>query len=85
MSVDKFCSDIGLWVLVLDGVVSFCLVITQRLLDILETGGLDVVDVICKEDCILHCIYCTGATAWEELVGSYRKTITKVGTTGEKV
>lgn len=67
MSIDEFGGDVRLWVLVLDGVVPFVLVFAQCLCDIIKGGGLDIIQVVGEEDCILHRVYCAGTTAWKEL------------------
>lgn len=71
MSKNEFGADMRLRILVLDSPKTLLLVITQRCLDVVETGGFDIVDVIGKDDCVLHCIHCSCATAWEEFVCSY--------------
>lgn len=73
MTVHQLGCHIRLRILVLDSVESFFLVTLQRLLDIFEAGGVDVVQVVGKDDCVLHRVHSTGSTAWEELVGGYKQ------------
>jgi hypothetical protein len=70
MSVHKLGSHVRLWVLIFDSIESLFLVPFHGLFDIFETGGVDVVQVIGKDDRVLHGVYGTGTTTWEELVSS---------------
>lgn len=73
MTVHQFGGHVRLGVLFLDILESVGLVPVQGRLDVLETGGLDVVDLVGEDDGILHCVHGTRTTTWEELVGSYGK------------
>lgn len=59
----KFC----LWVLFLDSIKTFLLVVAQCLLDVLETSWFDVVQMVGENDSILHCVHSAGTCAWEQL------------------
>ena len=67
MSKYEFGTDVRLRILVLDGLESLILVVAQRDLDVVKTGGLDVVDVVGEDDRILHGVYCSCSAAWKEL------------------
>jgi hypothetical protein len=84
MPIHELGSHVRLRVLLLDIIESLGLVPVQGLLDVFETGGLGIVDVVGKNNSILHCVHSPRPAAWEELVGGYRNTIAKVGMTGEK-
>lgn len=73
MTVHQLGSHVRLRILVLDGVEAFFLVTLQREFDVLKAGGVDVVQVVSKDDSILHRVHSTSSTAWEELVGSYKQ------------
>ncbi len=68
MPIDEFGGNVRLRVLVLDGVISFMLVIAQCLCDIVEGGGIDIIKVVGEENCILHRVYRAGTTAWKKLM-----------------
>lgn len=80
MSIDEFGGDVGLWVLFLDGVISFILVIAQCLCDIVEGGGFDIIQVVGEENCILHRVYCAGTTAWQKLKKGKRWSVRRMCT-----
>lgn len=73
MPIHQLGADVGLRVLVLDGVEAFVLVAAQCRLDVLVAGREDVVDVVCEKDSVLHGVHCASTTAWEEFVGGYCK------------
>lgn len=76
MTVHQPGSHVRLRILVLDGVESFFLVALQRFLDIFEAGWVNVVQVVGKNDGVLHRVHSTSSTAWEEFVGGYNKSKT---------
>jgi len=67
MSELQLGSKFRLWVLFLDSLESFLFVVTQCLLDVLETGWFDVVQVIGENDSVLHCVHGASTCAREEL------------------
>ena len=67
VSVDEFGGHVRLWVLVHDGFEPLVLVIAQCGLDVVDSSGLDVVQMVGKEDSVLHGVDCTGSTACEDL------------------
>lgn len=67
MTKDEFGADVRLRILVLDGLESLVLVVAQRDLNVVKTGGFDVVDVIGEEDRVLHGVHRTSTAAWKEL------------------
>lgn len=67
MSKNEFGTDVRLRILVLDGLKSLILVVTQRSLDVVKTGGLDVIDVVSEEHRILHGVHCASTAAWKKL------------------
>lgn len=73
MTVHQLGGRVRLGVLFLDILESLGLVPVQGRLDVLETGGLDVVDVVGEDDSILHGVHGTRSATWEELVGGYGK------------
>lgn len=73
MTVHQLGGHVRLGILFLDIVESLGLVPVQSRLDVLENGGLDVVDVVSENDGILHCVHGTRTATWKKLVGGYSK------------
>lgn len=84
MSIHQLGANIGLRVLILDGVESLLFVVVKCGFDIVETGGQHVVDMVGKENSVLHCIDRAGACARKKLERykggkTYERTFTNDG------